>query len=145
MALLEQAMRKNFIALLDKQPQCRMVRMQGLNQYLARSFSASSASRDLQNDLRRVFRCAEIGTHKPSVGTKNADECDVRKVVPLGEHLCTDKDRRATGWNLQQLRSYLPAAHRIAVDAHHRYVREAGREEFLNPLCTNAERYEVAA
>ena len=70
-ALLEFGDREPFVAVLDERLQQWIVRVERLNPDLAGAFGASRASRHLNDQLCRVFGCAEVGAGESGVGVRS--------------------------------------------------------------------------
>src|SRR6185503_20036519 len=99
-----------------------MLRIQRLNDRLARTLAASGSPRDLGQQLEGPLGGAEIGHPEADVGRHDAYEGDPRKVVPLRDHLRADEDVDVALAELgPQCRERAFAADRIAVQP-----REAG-------------------
>lgn len=64
----------------------------GLDDDFARHFSTSGAASDLSEELESALACAEVGSVKGEVGIEDADEGDIGKVEPFGDHLGAEEN-----------------------------------------------------
>ena len=69
-----------------------VVRIQRLDDRLARLLAAAGAAGDLREQLERPLGGAEVGQAEADVGRHDADQRHARKVVALGDHLRADED-----------------------------------------------------
>src|SRR5688572_28143346 len=122
---------KTFVVLRARMTQRVMIGTVSLNEHLARSISATGATRDTGAQLRRSFRGTEVGQRESRVNRDDADEGDVRKVVALRQHLRADKSINLSRTEIRQcLLEDAAARRRIAI-----YSGDAqGREELSEHL-----------
>ena len=64
-----------------------MKRRERLHENLALHVTATGATGDLREQMKRVFTRAEIRLMQREVGEDDAHERHVRKMQPLGDHL----------------------------------------------------------
>ena len=69
-----------------------MVRKVGLHQHLTGQFAAAGSAGNLLEQRKEMLCGAKFRTVERIVGAENADQRQPGKVMPLGEHLRTDKD-----------------------------------------------------
>ena len=69
-----------------------MVGVERLDYHLARSFAPSGAAGYLCKELEGALGRAEIGEGKACVGSDHANQCDIGKIMALGEHLRPHQD-----------------------------------------------------
>src|SRR5262249_52889880 len=70
----------------------RMKRRERLHDHFAFNVTAPGASGDLSQQLKRPFARPKIRLMQGKIGVNDADECDVREVQTLGDHLGSDQD-----------------------------------------------------
>src|SRR5439155_9837163 len=70
----------------------RMIGRKGLHKHLAFDVTASRATRDLREQLKRPLARAKIRLVQGKVRINDPDERDVGKMQALGDHLRTDED-----------------------------------------------------
>ena len=103
-----------------------VVRMAALDQHPAGDLLTAGAPGHLQDQLAGMLRAAEVGTEKAAIGIKNHCQRQVRKMVPLGQHLGADQNRwRAAMHLLQRCIQAALAAGAVAVDPDHTGTGEA--------------------
>ena len=68
-----------------------MIRIERLDDRLARPLAAAGPADDLRQQLKRPLRRAEVRQAQANVSRDDADERHARKVVALGDHLRADQ------------------------------------------------------
>src|SRR6266571_9160594 len=110
-----------------------MLRVAGLDQYLARQVRASGASGDLLQLSKGPLARPIVAREQAAVGVEHAGKRQALEMVSLGENLRADEDigvRRA----LEQLFEPVPRAHRVAIHAQDARPRKFFPEHKLDPL-----------
>ena len=121
-----------------------MVGILRLDHDLAGQIGAPGPPGDLHQLGEQAFRCPAIGGEQRCVGTKHADQCQLREIVPLGQHLGPDQDVGIAAMDSGQHGFPLPAAlDRVAVHAQHAGPRETLAHPVLEALGTAPERVDV--
>src|SRR5208337_1688149 len=69
-----------------------MIGIESLDDYFARSISASAASGNLRYELKSSFRGPKIRHIQRGVGGNNTYQCYKREVMTFGNHLCSYKN-----------------------------------------------------
>ena len=70
----------------------RVVGVEGLHQHAAALRPATGPARDLHQQLKRPLGGAKVGQVQGRVGVDHADQRDVGKIEPLGDHLRAQQD-----------------------------------------------------
>ena len=91
-----------------------MIRIERLDDRLARLLAAAGAAGDLRQELERPLGRPEVGHPEADVGRDDADQRDAREVVALGDHLRADEhvDLAVAEPRQQRRRARLCAARR---------------------------------
>src|SRR5205085_8872351 len=82
---------ETFVVLRARVAQSVVLRVICLNQDATGQSASARAPCDLRDELERSLRGAEVWQRKPRVNRDDADERDVREVVPLRNHLRADE------------------------------------------------------
>ena len=80
------------IVVVGQRPIEGVVRILGLDQHFAGQVGPPAAPADLHQLGEEALGSAEIGGEQSGIGADGADQCQPRKIVPLGQHLGTDQD-----------------------------------------------------
>ena len=80
------------IVLRSRMTQRVVMRMISLNQHAARQITAASSAGYLGYQLEGTFSSAKVRQGEAGVDRDDTDERDVRKIVPLGQHLCSHQE-----------------------------------------------------
>src|SRR5262245_54872440 len=78
---------KGFIVLRACVPQRVMMRMIALNDNSPRPITTAGPTSYLGDQLKSPFRRSKVGQSKAGIHRNYTDQCDVREVVALREHL----------------------------------------------------------
>ncbi len=123
-----------------------MLRVQRLDDRLARRLSPAGASDHLRQQLKRALRRAKVGKPEADVRRDDADERDRRKIVALGDHLRADEDvDLAPRDTPQDAGDRAAAPDGVAIDARDTRPRKPLAEVGLEPLGAEAGLLEVLA
>src|SRR5204862_1551050 len=96
-----------------------------LHEDFTRRFAAASASGDLREKLEGAFACSEIGQMQGEIGVDDSDECHVRKMQTLGDHLRADEDVDLASAKISQCFAIrFLARHGICIHAAHDGLRK---------------------
>src|ERR1041384_7363362 len=89
------------IVLRRRMPQGVMMRMISLDEYATRQVSATRATGDLGDYLKRSFRSAKVRQAQACIDGNDTDQGHVRKVVTFREHLGSDEQVGSTFSEIQ--------------------------------------------
>src|SRR5262245_42063963 len=76
----------------NRELDCVMIRVERLDEDPSWRVTAAGPAGDLDEELKRSLRRAEIRDRKGCVRVDHAHERDVREIVPLRHHLGSDED-----------------------------------------------------
>src|SRR6185437_8425648 len=64
----------------------------GLQNYFSRDLATPGATRNLSQQLKSAFRCAEVGKAERHIRANNSNQRDAVDVVAFGDHLRADQE-----------------------------------------------------
>ena len=112
--------------------------MVGLDQHTPRVVTTSGATRYLHEQLRHAFAGAKIDTKQTTVRVEDSNQCHVRKMVALGEHLGADEDIDPSCLHIGQHGLQLALTLRaVPVQSRNAGTGETFNYTFSYSLCTN--------
>src|SRR5207244_2753041 len=100
--------------------------------------AAPRAPGHLDEELERALRRAKIGDRERSVRADDADERDVRQIVPLRDHLRADEDVDLARTDAREDLLHVLAARDVAIEPRDPRLRERARERLLELLRAEA-------
>ena len=110
-----------------------MIRMISLQDNFARRFAASCASGNLRQQLKRALGGAKIRKSQRIIRSHNADQSYPVNIMPLSDHLCSDKKIYFSGMELvEHALKVMPIAHRIAVKPANARLRKRRVQPLFN-------------
>ena len=139
---------KAFEIVAERKADGRLVRQEGLDNYLAAFFGSARPPRDLRNELKRPFVSAKIGQRKGRIGADHPHQCYVGKVQAFGQHLRAGQDVHvARGEVAQQVivPLWVGPLHAVSVDALHAGRGELPGQFLREPLGADTDHRHVFA
>ena len=107
----------------------------GLNQDFAGQGSAPGAPGHLRDGLCETFRGPKIAGEQSLVRIEHHHQTNLRKMVPLGEHLCADQYPRLPAMDtIEHGLQGAACGCGVPVQSRERRIREQTRQCFLDPL-----------
>ena len=109
----------------------------------ALAFLAAGATDDLMQKLERALGGARIAVGEAKIGVDDADQIELREMVPLGDELRADDDVEAALRDVVELLAQpLHRLHEIAGEHQDARFREQLRRLLLQPLDAGTDRRE---
>ena len=132
------------VVVADQRLEHRVPGVARLHQHFARLLAAAGTAADLRERGKKPFRGTVVRRQQCAVRIEDADQRQVREVVPFGEQLRAHQDVAfAAADAFQRAREFAAAADAVAVDAQDARLREQRGQRLLDPLGAAPERPEI--